>query len=103
MQKSTTGMSTERNHSDLREQLSTKLLDVFSKGFVDLRQPDGSVNVVTVWNLVADECIRQMEWARRPDREVEVTQYWEKGAGPAPTVIRTSELPLTLAPDDWKP
>lgn len=50
---------------------------------------------------LADEVIRQMEWARRPDREMQVIESWEQGGKRGPTIVRN--LPLTLAPPDWKP
>jgi hypothetical protein len=40
---------------------------------------------------VADECIRQMEWARTLGRTDNPDRYWE----PYPE--------LTAAPDDWNP
>jgi hypothetical protein len=49
----------------------------------------------------ADECIRQMEWTRRPEREMEVLEVWEGGGRRHPNIVRN--LPLTLAPEDWKP
>jgi len=73
--------------SDLREQLSTRLLMCFGEGRARHMQPDGTVNVVSVWNCVADECIRQMVWNR-----------YEAFDGD-----RNKPYDVTLAPEDWKP
>ena len=56
---------------------------------------------IQVFERMAAECIRQMEWARRPEREMEVIEVWGKGGNRHPNIVRN--LPLTLAPDDWKP
>lgn len=45
----------------------------------------------TTWGDLADECIRQMEWARGLYMKSE-------GVGPIKVVPG-----LTLAPEDWKP
>jgi len=78
--------------SDLREQLSTRLLMCFGEGRARHMQPDGTVNVVAVWNCVADECIRQMEWAAANG----FNHCCSRG-------LHNPLDPLTLAPEDWKP
>jgi hypothetical protein len=47
---------------------------------------------LSFWQSLADECIRQMEWARRQEWVTE-------------EMFRTARIarPLTLAPEDWKP
>jgi hypothetical protein len=56
---------------------------------------------------VADECIRQMEWARR-EMHAQIRAYTQNafddgGALPNPDYGTEGTLPLTLAPKDWKP
>jgi len=46
------------------------------------------------WYRTADECLRQMEWARRQTAE----SCEEK-----PYAFHNLEQPITLAPPDWKP
>jgi len=43
-----------------------------------------------VYSAMADECIRQMEWATREGRDFESLDILDKPK-------------LTIAPDDWKP
>jgi hypothetical protein len=43
------------------------------------------------WKAVAAECLRQMEWSRR-------MCACDRG-----DYIGSPDMPLTLAPDDWKP
>ena len=54
------------------------------------------------WGLYttqADECIRQMEWARTRHGE-----KWEgDGRDGTRHIVDLDEEPLTLAPEDWKP
>jgi len=49
------------------------------------------------WLRVADECIRQMEWARKGWLE-RIDSNGSRFYMTAPP-----QSPLTLAPDDWKP
>ena len=71
--------------SNLREELADQLF----------RAWHAAVPGSNGWLLVADECIRQMEWARRecvipfqPDYDECEIDY---------------SAPLTLAPKDWQP
>lgn len=50
------------------------------------------------WEWLADECIRQMEWARTQC----VGEQWEGDADDRHVVDR-SQLGMTLAPSDWRP
>lgn len=64
--------------------------------------------------LMADECIRQMEWARQPEPMVAGLigckcgqmhvaghpVFWSEGHQETEVGER---MPLTLAPEDWKP
>jgi len=75
--------------SNLREELARRLSTIWQKEMQD--EPDADVH----WNAIADECIRQMEWARRecvipfqPDYDECEIDY---------------SAPLTFAPADWKP
>jgi hypothetical protein len=57
-----------------------------------------------LWPELANEVIRQMEWARKTYLDI-------AGDGPEPgghncdeaCYTRMNKLPLTLAPEDWKP
>lgn len=94
--------------SDLRETLATRLLRAYGEGYEQVTRPDpdnegGTVtNVVEAWNFVADECIRQMEWAA--SRQTAATDsngsrfYTPEGWG-----TPWDRSKLTPAPDDWKP
>jgi hypothetical protein len=48
------------------------------------------------WRALADECIRQMEWARR-------TVGASFGSTPEDRAYLDEHYPLTAAPNDWKP
>jgi len=54
----------------------------------------------TVCGVLADECIRQMEWARQ-----EAHYAWKQPFGhqEQPANEARAALLLTLAPEDWKP
>lgn len=51
------------------------------------------------WLQAADECIRQMEWARSQAARSDI--WINKTASQAAT--ESPNFPLTLAPADWKP
>jgi len=82
----------------LREELALRLQDVGADvptndlGGIDL-------NTKEIALAVADECIRQMEWARR-----ECTgEHWEgDGRDGTRHLVDRSEEPLILAPEGWK-
>lgn len=69
----------------LREELARRL---YKATYPELEPHNAS----DLWLLIADECIRQMEWARET---VPMTK----------TLAATFRdlVPLTLAPEDWKP
>jgi hypothetical protein len=69
---------------DLREKLVKRLMGEFWRG--TNHEPSGEFN--DHWTRTADECIRQMEWARQAC-----------GDGPG----RPQGKPLTLAPEGWRP
>ena len=77
----------------LREELAAVLWEARWKrietgsGIKGNRFPDIDDVGQRAWLDVADECIRQMEWAR--------------ASSPGKDYGRTP--PLTLAPEDWKP
>ena len=58
---------------------------------------DAAQGPPATWGDLADECIRQMEWAKQighdsaTGKNHDVGEWGEGG------------LPLTLAPEDWKP
>jgi len=74
----------------LRSELADHLLKSFGEALAR-HKPD----VDAVWGFMADECIRQMEWARRLSNCDQVERY-EIG-------VRDLEPPLSLAPESWKP
>ena len=58
---------------------------------------------ITTWDMIgwgdmADECIRQMEWARGIGY-----RHAELASDDADYVLAVNRPPLTLAPEDWKP
>lgn len=56
------------------------------------------------WSDVAREVVRLMEWARRADRTVFVTEHWERHPDGKRTLTTTVKPPpLTLPPPDWQP
>ena len=69
----------------IREELAQWL-----EKFCDTR---GHVYPPELFGELADECLRQIEWARRECVE----------AADSETAEFTVMLPLTLAPPDWKP
>lgn len=78
----------------LREELAARLARIMNRYF-------GHEGAYPGFDLaLADECIRQMEWARN-----ECTgEHWEgDGRDGTRHLVDRSELPLTLAPEDWKP
>ena len=87
--------------ADLREKLATRLLTAYGEGYERVARPDPDnpggtvINVVEAWNCVADECIRQMEWARTEC--VESVDSYDAGNS------WLKNKSLTPAPDDWKP
>jgi len=68
---------------DLREQLAHRLEQVWLAS-IQSGLPGTSPFSWADWGKVSDECIRQMEWARRNNEGLR----W-------PT--------MTLAPEDWNP
>ena len=76
----------------LRDRLSTRLLTVYGEASGRLAEPtaDGgtTLNIIAAWSSLADECIRQMEWAR-----LECALDWDD----------YDNVPLSMAPDDWNP
>jgi hypothetical protein len=86
--------------SDLREQLSTRLLMCFGEGRARHMQPDGTVNVVAVWNCVADECIRQMTWVAY---EATFSHRASEGYDDKDDALKAAKDFVSLAPEDWKP
>ena len=100
--------------SDLREKLATQLLMALVEGRTQVERPDTdpdnvggtAINVVEAWNYVAEECIRQMEWARRhccPVAKYESIEI-DKNKYPGISGVRVvGTNPLTAAPADWNP
>ena len=87
---------------DLREKLSTRLLTAYGEGYERVTRPDPDnpggtvINVVEAWNCVADECIRQMEWARTgwiASKDSSGSTFYTNANPP---------VPLNPAPDDWR-
>jgi len=74
--------------------LREDLIEALRKSYEEptTKGPDDIFPQMPGWPAVADECIRQMAWARRnvpyPD---ELVHEW------------ATDEPLTLAPEDWKP
>jgi len=112
--------------SDLRYQLARRLCEIGDRGDIA-----GVGLLPEVYVEMADECIRQMEWARAGhgycrfcgtavelSRSVrgngdswgaifrERKESWDEKCptGPEPNIHSGPyPLPLTLAPEDWKP
>ena len=88
--------------SDLREQLARRfyLLDVTHLEAEHAAKNVGSYDFDTddavreEMYVLADECIRQMEYARRSQELPDKSGY---------VVWKTPRPPLSLAPEDWKP
>lgn len=51
------------------------------------------------WLRVARDCLRQMEWARRVSMDDDVTRPWTDEDARE----WASKVPMTIAPDSWKP
>lgn len=85
--------------SDLREQLANRLFDVVQVARHRQLDPGTlySKAQFTEYKDLADECIRQMEWARGL---VPRCEFDCKGC---PKCESFGYQPLTLAPEDWKP
>ena len=86
--------------ADLREKLAARMDAIMQRYFGHEGAYAGYAETL------ADECIRQMEWARRhccpvskyESIEIDKTKY------PGMSGIRiVGTNPLTPAPDDWKP
>jgi hypothetical protein len=83
----------------LREELARRVWDV-----AEAADPHPNAGCLEwsdeVGNALADEVIRQMEWARRG-------RFRTAGSCDGGTVCRGSEMdwidPVNLAPPDWKP
>ena len=88
----------------LREDLAKRLAKVLNGAIVRAETtPEGFPGMTRAdMGPVADECIRQMEWARqRCGRESAPPTYTEYGSRPIHGMgaLKT----LTLAPPDWNP
>lgn len=91
--------------SDLREELAKRLYDSATHQNWTLLKDNpsppwdksGSISREW-WRNIADECIRQMEWARR-ERSLPL---WKYSSDQIDNVI-VGWVPLTLAPPDWQP
>jgi hypothetical protein len=85
----------------LREELARRLYGVAS-----IIGGEPTESSLSFWRLAADECLRQMEWSRREmhQRCSDYTQnaFDDGGALPGPDRPE-GNLPLTIAPPDWKP
>ena len=97
--------------SDLREQLARRIFDIIWKGNpppVDL-EPIADLKG-TSYGKLADECIRQMEFARRcvgvtGPTTIESTKLSFGEIVPTTIVVSAAKPhlpPLGAAPDDWK-
>ena len=75
----------------LLDRLMTELPDLYAK----TSRPE-----VKGLNICARECLRQMEWARRPNRLMNVTEVWDENRTLTTSVTNP---PLDLAPPDWQP
>lgn len=64
-----------------------------------------SETVSEYWLIMADEVIRQMEWARRQaiDETTEEANRGNESSGSDVRHIRIDYGQFTLAPPDWKP
>lgn len=89
--------------SDLREQLANRLANV-GGGTICVGENDFGAHAfrenLEKWLALADECIRQMEWART---ECVGERWGGDGRDGTRHIVDRSELLLTLAPEDWKP
>jgi len=76
----------------LREQLARRLLKV---GDIPMSMGPQKVRKKIRAERMADECIRQMEWARYEgfSRAIEAWRKFE--------LTPCEERPMTLAPEDW--
>ena len=95
----------------LREELARKLFDLYwsQRGYKFRELGAMSPEDPIVWASMADECIRQMEWARRKCSQLNVVEYfgprrlddgtWSDARG----VHVEGFVPLSLAPEEWKP
>jgi hypothetical protein len=88
----------------LREDLARRLWLVVTKPDSASVQWDASPNGSLAeyekapWFIAADECIRQMEWARGIGY-----RHAELAAQDADYVLKVNSPPLTIAPPDWTP
>ncbi len=73
---------------------------------------EGYIQVLygTMLSIVADECIRQMEWARRRGirfglvcRGLRDGLVTDSASGEDEIANISKRDPITLAPEDWKP
>ena len=84
---------------DLREKLAARLAATSPRmDFANqMMHPSPTFDSHADWLRVADECIRQMEWARTG---------WIASKGSNGSTFYTNAnppIPLTPAPDDWRP
>jgi hypothetical protein len=92
---------TAPSEPSLRELLARRLISV--KWAIDYSQEcaadveiDPAQGPIATWGDLADECIRQMEWARTgwvECKDNNGSSFYSRGASTY----------LTLAPEDWKP
>lgn len=83
---------------DLREKLAERFADIFLARYGD-GSPYATLNTWQreKWLEMADECIRQMEWARH-----ECPFEWAGTPDPV-TKAGSPDAILTPAPPDWRP
>lgn len=88
----------------LREEMARRLIEVGNSAYDQIKNEDriqAGAAFRLYYGILADEVIRQMEWARR-----ECGEYFRIPSGVTPEpgkLIPLEEVPLTLAPEDWKP
>lgn len=92
--------------SDLREQLANRLANV-GGGTICVGENDFGAHAfrenLEKWLALADECIRQMEWARRKCARPRRDDHKDPSMPSAVFHIPGTYVDLTLAPEDWKP
>ena len=101
----------------LRDEIAARLAEIIASRFLRAGLEENAQDVrKDAARLMADECIRQMEWARRIvlDEWADDEGYPHTGSGDinsahTPEVIAEAYAdwdkhhPLMLAPEDWKP
>ena len=84
----------------LRDLLAQKFVKLFIDTLKEHRPPDG-ITAMYDFTPIADECLRQMEWVRVQYGRGEI--WIGDGREGTRRLVDCSELPITLAPEDWKP